>query len=341
MPILNPFDQSDAFNLVGLTTSVNIIPNEYGRLLRGNIFAVKPIRTTSVIIERQGNILSLLPSMPRGGPGSQAQHGKRNMISLTVPHIPVEDVIRPQDFQGVREFGSEATLKTLASVMTGYLVDNKRKFNITWEFLMWGAIRGLIIDGDGVTVLEDLFDRFKIVQMELFFELDKDTTDVGSKCRALCRYMEENLLGDSMTGVRVFVSKEFFDALITHPSVDKYFLNWQAAAQSQGRDPRKNFVFEGVIFEEFGGQAASSSGDNLRFIAPGEGHAIPEGTLNTFQIALAPGDFIDTANTLGEWLYARQQMKDFNRGIDLWFESNPLPYCTRPNLLVRCHMGSE
>lgn len=338
--MLNPFD-NDAFGLVSLTTSVNLIPNTYGRLLLGNIFREKRITTTSVLIERQGHVLTLLPSKPRGGPGSQATHGKRNMLPLIVPHIPVEDVIRPQDFQGVREFGSENTLKTLASVMAGYLAENKRKFDITWEHLMWGAIKGLILDADGETVIEDLFARFNIPRKVVHFALDDPDTDVAGICRDLCRYMEENLLGDVSTGVRVFVSKEFFDALISHPNVEKFYLNQLAAVELRGGDLRKGFTFAGVTFEEFAGHATSSTGQPIRFIAPGEGHAIPEGTVSTFEIALAPGEFVDTANTLGEWLYARQQMKDFNRGVDLWFESNALPYSTRPNVLVLCLMGAE
>ncbi|MHC1791798.1 major capsid protein [Solidesulfovibrio sp.] len=338
MSMLNPFDH-DAFSLVSLTTSINLIPNGYGRLLRGNIFREKRITTTSVMIERQGNVLNLLPSKPRGGDASQSRHGKRDMLPLIVPHIPMEDVIRPGDFQGVREFGTENSLKTLASVMAGYLSENKRKFDITWEHLMWGAIKGLIIDGDGETVIEDLFDRFKIPQQVIFFDLDNPETDVAGLCRDLCRYIEENLFGDVATGVRVFVSKEFFDKLISHPNVEKFYLNQLAASELRSSDLRKGFTFSGVTFEEFVGRAQTSAGELIRFIEPGEGHAIPEGTMSTFEIALAPGEFIDTANTPGEWLYARQQMKDFNRGVDLWFESNPLPYCTRPNVLVKCDMG--
>jgi len=333
--LINPFD-NDAFSLVSLTTSVNLIPNTYGRLLTGGIFTPKPIVTTGVYIERQGNILTLLPSKPRGDSGTQSRHGKRDMLPLTVPHIPLEDVIRPQDFQGVRAFGTENVLQTLAGVMTRYLADNKRKYNITWEFLMWGALKGQIIDGDGVTVLENLFERFKITQPVIHFALNNKATDVGAICRGLCRYIEQNLYGDVATGVRVFCSKEFFDALIVHPSVEKFYLNHAATAELMSKDVRKGFSFNGVTFEEFLGQAPSSNGEVIRFIEEGEAHAIPEGTMNTFEIALAPGDFMDTTNTYGEWLYARQQLKDFNKGVDLWFESNVLPYCTRPGLLVKC-----
>jgi len=336
MPMLNPFDQGDAFSLVSLTTSVNLVPNSYGRLLRGNIFAVKQVTTASVFIERQGNILVLLPSKPRGGDGSQSRRGKRNMLSLAIPHIPMTDVIRPSEFQGVREFGTESSLKTLTSVMADHLISHKRKYDITWEYLMWGAIKGVIIDGDGVTVLEDLFERFQITQRVLHFDLDVSSTDVATICRSLCRYMEENLEGDVSNGVQVFVSPEFFDMLISHQSVKQFYLNQVAAAELVGKDVRKSFTFAGVTFEEYLGNAPTADGESVRFIEAGQGYAIPTGTTNTFQIALAPGEFLDTVNTPGEWLYARQEMKDFNRGVDLWFESNPLPYCTRPKLLVQC-----
>jgi len=333
--MLNPFDQ-DAFNLVSLTTSVNLLPNTYGRLLMGNIFTEKRVTTTSVYIELQGNRLVLLPSKPRGGSGSQAQLGKRKLLSLAIPHIPVEDVIRPSEFQGVRDFGTENGLKTLASVMTEHLVAKKRDFDITWEYLMWGALKGVIIDGDGVTELEDLFDRFQIEQQVLHFDLDVTSTDVSTVCRTLCRYMESNLEGDVSDGVHMFVSPEFFDMLITHASVKQFYLNQVAAAELVGKDVRKQFTFAGVTFEEYLGNAPTAKGETVRFIAEGEGYAIPTGTTNTFQIALAPGDFMETVNTPGEWLYARQEMKDFNKGVDLWMESNPLPYCTRPKLLVKC-----
>jgi len=337
MPMINPFT-GDAFGLVSLTQAINVIPNKYGRLLTSGIFADKPITTNVVLIERQNHILRMLPSKPVGASGSRSEHGKRNALSFQVPHIPLTDLILPGDFSGVRSFGTENQLDTLMGVMARYQEENHSKFEITWEHGYWGALKGKIIDGDGTTELYDLFSVFGLSQKVIDFALDDDDTDVPSKCRELARHMEDNLLGDVMSGVRVFVSKEFFDELISHPSVKEYYLNHEKASQLVSQDARKGFTFCGVTFEEYNGQASDASGNTRRFIASGEGHAIPEGTMSTFIRAVAPGNFLETVNTMGVPLYMKQVLKDFDRGIDLWLESNVLPLCLRPQLLVKVTM---
>ena len=72
-----------------------------------------------------------------------------------------------------------------------------------------------------------------------------------------------------------------------------------------------------------------------RFIAAGEAHAFPLGTLDTFGTYFAPADFNETVNTLGQPLYAKQEPRKFDRGTDLHTQSNPLPMCHRPGVLVK------
>lgn len=336
MPMVNPFSDEGVFGLVSLTNSINLIPNTYGRLNELGLFPVTGIFSDVVVIEMQNHVLRLLPSKPKGGPGTHSAHGKRKALTLKVPHIPLEDVILPEAYANVRAFGMESQAETLAGVMERYLTDNRRKFDITWEFLKWGALKGLIIDGDGVTVLHNLYTEFGITQKTVDFALDVETTDVDAKCREVVRHIEDNLMGDVSTGVRSFVSPEFFDALITHPNVEKFYLNHAGVQQITGNDPRKGFSFAGIVFEEFRGQAPDGgTGDIVRFIAEGEGHAIPMGTGATFQMAAAPGNFLETVNTQGKPLYAKQKIRDFERGVDLWFESNVLPICYRPGVLVK------
>jgi hypothetical protein len=61
--------------------------------------------------------------------------------------------------------------------------------------------------------------------------------------------------------------------------------------------------------------------------------------MNTFQTLFAPADFIETVNTLGLELYAKQEERKFGRGIDLHAQSNPLPICYRPGVLVKVTKG--
>ncbi len=72
-----------------------------------------------------------------------------------------------------------------------------------------------------------------------------------------------------------------------------------------------------------------------RFIDSDEGHAFPLGTIDTFATYFAPADFNETVNTLGQPIYAKQAPRPFDRGTDLHTQSNPLPICHRPALLVR------
>ena len=104
-------------------------------------------------------------------------------------------------------------------------------------------------------------------------------------------------------------------------------------------DVRYGFTYAGVTFEEYRGQAAylQANGElgTRRFIAPGEAHAFPLGTVDTFGTYFAPADFNETVNTLGQPLYAKQAPRQFDRGTDLHTQSNPLPMCHRPGVLVK------
>ena len=58
-------------------------------------------------------------------------------------------------------------------------------------------------------------------------------------------------------------------------------------------------------------------------------------TRDLFRTYFAPADFNETANTLGLPLYAKQAPRKFERGTDLHVQSNPLPLCLRPEILVK------
>ncbi|MBU6956103.1 major capsid protein, partial [Hahella sp. HN01] len=57
--------------------------------------------------------------------------------------------------------------------------------------------------------------------------------------------------------------------------------------------------------------------------------------IDTFATHCAPADFNETVNTIGKPLYAKQEPRKFGRGTDLHTQSNPLPMCRRPGVLVR------
>ena len=337
--ILNPFEQ-DAFNMVSLTNSINILPNKYGRVGQLGIFPDKGVRTRSIVVEEANGVLNLLPTLPVGAPGTQNKMGKRTVRSFSIPHIPLDDAILPSEYDGVRTFGSENETATLATIMNDHLQAARNKFDITLEHLRMGALKGIILDADGST-LYNLYTEFGISAKTVAFNLGTSSTNIAGKCREVVRHIEDNLQGEVYTSVRCLCSANFFDMLINHEEVKNYYVNHAAALSLVGGDPRKGFAFAGITFEEYRGTATDKDGTTRAFISStasplmGEGHCYPEGTSQSFNTIYAPADFVETVNTIGIPLYAKQEMGKFGRSVDLHTQSNPLPICYRPGLLVK------
>lgn len=335
MAIMNPFE-NPAFGMASLTAAINLLPNRYARLEELGLFPPKPVRTRTVVVEERAGVLTLLPSLPPGSPGTVGTRGKRKLRSFVIPHIPHDDVVLPEEVVGLRAFGSENEFASLADVLTEHLDTMRAKHAATLEFLRMGALKGVVLDADGSEII-DLYKAFDIKKPEVInFKLsDKsENNKVLSTCLELKRIVARNLMGERMSTIQCLVSPEFFTALVEHPSVVDAYRLWNNG-QALRSDMRDGFPFGGVTFEEYAGEACLSDGTVHRFISKGEGHAFPLGTLDSFATYFAPADFNETVNTLGQPLYAKQAPRPFERGTDLHTQSNPLPICLRPALLVR------
>ena len=330
--MLDPF-KSDAFSTVALTASINKIPNMYGKTEQMGLMPAQGVRTRTIIIEEYNGVLALLPTRPVGSPGTQGKVGKRKVRNFTIPHIPHDDVVLPEEVQGIRAFGSENQEMALADLMAQKLQNMRNKHAITLEYLRCGALKGVILDADGST-LYNLYDEFGIVEKVIDFALGNAATEVLKKCLAVKRQIETHLLGETMDHVHCLCSPDFYDALTTHVTVKDAYKFYQQTQNLSG-DFRQGFKHGGIIFEEYIGQASDAAGAVRLFIPAGEARFFPLGTQQTFRTYFAPADFNETANTLGLPLYAKQQPKDFDRGWDVHTQSNPLPLCIRPEVLVK------
>src|SRR5262245_20071519 len=330
----NPFN-NPAFNMAELTAAINVIPNRWGRYQALGIFPEKGVRTTSVIVEHKNNVLNLLPTVPRGGPATVGNIGKREVRSFVIPHIPHEDAVMPEEVQNIRGFGSETEMSALMTVMNEKLATMAAKHDITREWLIASALRGQVRDADN-SVLLDFFQAFNITQQVQNFDFGASPAiNPRLAAAALIGYMEDNLLGESMTELRVFCSSGFWDVFITDPEVKAAWDRWQDGAWLR-QNPLEAFPLWGVSWEQYRGVASDAAGNARVFIPTGEAIAIPMGTMPTFQLVYAPEDFNETANTIGRQRYAKQKPNDLQGGWDIQTQSNPLPLVFRPKLLVRC-----
>jgi hypothetical protein len=332
MPINNPFDDP-AFSMAELTAAINILPNNYGLINQMGLFRGQPVRTRQISIEENNGVLNLLPTKAPGSPGTVGKKGKRKLRGFSVPHIPHDDVVLPEEVQGIRAFGSEDQVQTLSDIITDHLQTMRNKHAITLEHLRMGALKGIILDSDG-SVLLDLYQEFGITPKVVSFALGVATTDVKKKCLEVKRHIEKNLMGEVMEGVQTLVSPEFFDALTSHDRVKDAYQRWHEGSALRD-DMRDGFPFGGLLFKEYIAEASDGDGNIRRFIAANEGHAFPVGTQETFRTYFAPADFNETVNTLGRPIYVKQESRKFERGTDIHTQSNPLPMCHRPAVLVK------
>jgi hypothetical protein len=341
MPVIvNPFE-TGGYTLAHMSRAIQIIPNQYGRINQMHLFTDEPISQRNVTIESAEGELRLLPTRPVGAPSTVGTPDVRKMRSFTVPHVPHNDVVLPEEVQGIRGFGLTNEEDPLATIMARKLTKMRTRHSQTLEYMRVKALSGVTKDGEGNTVY-DWHQEFGIAKQSQDFSFGTANKDVLEACREISRYIEENLKGESMSSIMALVSPGFFDKLIRHNSVKEAYKYQQATggANPLRDDLRRGFRFGNILFEEYAGTVTLANGQTDHLIVPDEGIAFPLGTTDTFRTYFAPGNFIECVGTYGQELYARQIPRQDGTGIDILTQSNPLPIVKRPALTVRLHSSN-
>lgn len=335
--MLNPF-KNDAFNLIAMTEAINRIPNFYDRTGQMNLF--RPVSLTKTVFGMDELLeeLNLLEIVPRGAPAPKNRVGKRTYRTFQTLHVPLEDVILADEVQGVRALGSENTEESIASALARKLYVMRRKFDQTREYFRMGALKGLLLDANANQIY-NYYTEFGATAKTIDFDLDDSATDVNSKCREVLRHIEDNLEGEVATGVHCYVSAEFYDALVAHPSVKEAFKYFMTTQQLSG-DYRGRFLFGGITFEEYRGRSNSAAGTERKFVEANYGYAFPLGT-SSFAEVFSPADFNETVNTAGLPYYSKQEPMPFNRGTNVHAQMNLLPICLRPRVIVKVGLNID
>lgn len=338
----------DAFSTVEMTAAIRSIPTQYGLLNEMGLFSPKGIATTVAALEQENGVLNLIPSTQRGTPGVKNKAGKRKMRFFELPRLLLEDKILPSDIQNVREFGG-TELKTAISETNDRLVKMSRKHDITHEFLKCGAVSGKIMDASGAVLL-DLFEEFEIVEKVKGIDMDSEDSKIRTHLNQISRHIETALCGDRHKGILSICSPEYFDALLENADLKQAHQNYMDAREKSlayagaGANPlrdnvRNGFLFDGFYFLEYAGKATSinSAGETVehKFIEDGEARFLPMGTTETFFEFQGPADWMETVNTVGVPKYAKVVPEQGGRYVEVLTESDNLPICARPDVLVR------
>ncbi|MBF0153251.1 MAG: major capsid protein [Magnetococcales bacterium] len=321
--------------MVSLTDAINKLPFVPGRIGQLGIFFEQGVATTTVLIEEKEGSLNLVETTARGAPAIQNNTNKRKARSLTVPHVALEDTILADEVQNLRAFGSENALEGIQTVVNNRMTEMTRKIDATLEHLRIGAIKGQILDADGTTVLYDLFQEFNVTQQsEIDFDLDNANPVAGAvkkKCHDIRRKIEDELGAQPYDHIHAICGADFFDDLISHPEITDAYNRWMDGLFLRQGQARGTFEYAGIVWEEYRGKVGS-----VEFNDAAKAHFFPVGVPGLFKQYNAPADFVETVNTIGLPRYAKQAVdQQFQRWVMLHVQSNPLPICTRPRVLIK------
>lgn len=328
MPSMDIFN-SDAFTTVSLTKAINVAPHFPQRLAELGLFSEEGMTTTNAMIEQLGSTLSLVPSGTRGSPANATAGDKAKLIPFPAVHLPQRATIIADSVQNLRAFGSESELETVQTVVNKRLEKMRRNLDATIEFHRMGAIKGQVLDSDGISVLLDLYTAFGVTQQTHNMALATATTKVRAEIVKAKRKSEDDLGGLMYKSMRAFCSPEFFDQFVSHGSVEAAYDRWMNGEFLRA-DLRAGFYHGGVFWEEYRGKVGSTS-----FIPANEAYLVPEGVPDMFITHYAPADYEETVNTIGLPYYAKQEPMRMAKGRDLEAQSNPLCLNTRPRSVIK------
>ena len=332
---------------VELTQEINKLPNQYGLL---NAMNLAPFETKSakfVRLEQKQGRIQVLGARPRGAPGTLTKGGTEGGVIIEIPHFPTTDNILIDDVDSLIEvIGGQLVPRSVDLETFKKLKQARINHSITLEFVRLGMLRGDIMDGD-LKTLYNTYELFDIDKKVVFFDLDNDATDVREKSEEVLEHIQDRLKGEIMTGVEDLCSPAYFNKLIKHPNVEKFWLNAQNSSEHKdlkrrysGGNYGRVFEFAEITHVEYKGSlpVVDSDGDeqNIANVEAGLGHAYPAGTMNMMRTYEAPAFHLDAINEMPpeDTIFISLEKLKHGRGFEMMSQSNRIAICRQPECLV-------
>lgn len=324
----------NAFKQHDLTMAINKLPYKPGRIGSLGLFSSDSVFTTHVDIEFKGGKLSLVQTQPRGSrTGVKITDTKRKLRTFKIPHLPQFATITPDDVPNIRPFGTNEGRMQWNSVIASRLNSMRYNLDVTVEYHMIGAIKGVILDADGSTIY-DLYSEFGISEEEIPLVMDGSET-IRGQIPQLERYVQDRLGAATYTKLHAFCGDKFFDVLVELDELKAAYERPQEGAFLRNTYTRSAFEYGGIIWENYRGQIGS-----VEFCAENEARIVPMGVPNLFIRRNGPADTVSAVGRPGQEYVVTREFLPHDSGVELKAQANPLIICTDPSVLVKLTMDS-
>jgi len=318
-------------SLSGFVQKMPYVPQLLGSL---NLFTPKPVRTRNIFVDRTEGGITLIPTSADGAPPESLGSTTRDAVALKTTRLAKQFTLYAAELDGIRASSTETELMAVQAEFNTRMMRIRADMELTHEHHRLGALQGLLLDADGSTVIYNYATAFnEAIPAATSFELDITTTDVIGICNAISRSMIRSGKG-SLAGatIHALCGDSFYDALISHPNVEKFYLNQQAALSLAASQAGifQAFTIGGITFHNYRG-----TDDNSTVAIPtAEAKFFPIGAADVFEVAYSPLESAGFVNTPGQPLYA---MNIPDRDRNMWAKgelySYPLYMCSQPRVL--------
>ena len=317
-------------SLSGFVQKMPFVPQLLGSL---NLFTPKPVRSRNIFVDRTEGGITLIPTSADGAPPESLNSTTRDAVALKTTRLAKQFTLYAAELDGIRASGTESELMAVQTEFNARMLRIRADMELTHEHHRLGALQGLLLDADGSTVIYNYATAFnEAIPAATSFELDVATTNVIGICKDIARSMARSGKG-ALAGatIHALAGDDFYDALVTHPNVEKFYLN-QMAAQAL-RDQAaifEAFTIGGITFHNYRG-----TDDGTTVAVPtAEAKFFPVGAAGVFEVAYSPLEAAGFVNTPGQPLYA---MNIPDRDRNMWVKgelySYPLYMCSQPRVL--------
>jgi hypothetical protein len=335
--IQNFFAANRQFSAVEVTAAMEqleYIPEMLGAMGE-RLFPTVRSRFRTIAVYRRFGRLSLIPVSPIGAPPVELELPGADIRDFRTRRLAKGSTLTAEELQGVLDAPEAIAVRTVQQELALRGAQLRQDQELTHEHMRMGALFGKVLDADGVTVLDDWFANWGVAEpTPVNFALTTATTNVRAKCKQVRDLMRLSSKGGWVNGrtqVHALTGSSFFDLLVTHPNVEKLWLNWQAARDLAQEIPEQ-FEFGGIVWHDFRG---TDDGTTIS-IADDEAHFFPVGARDFAQRVLGPAEFFPFINTPGRDLYA---LTIPDRDRDAWVRleeySYPLYVCLRPEMIQK------
>lgn len=319
----------DAFTLMELSTAIDKLPYQPSLIGEQNLFSQKPHTTTLFSVEERQGTLSLIPAHARGSRPTAIVRDKRKIRPFSTVHLPEDSAILADEIGGIRAFGSETEVEAVSAVVNDYLQKHKQNIEVTKEWQRVGALKGVVLDADGTTVIEDLFAAFGLTQStaDVDFAAPPEWKNYAT---AVQRAIEDALGATVYSGIYAMCGNAWWDSFIVQDEVKAAYDRWNSGAFLRTNQLRTGFEFMNINWFNYRGKVGDQT-----FVADDEAYFYPTGVLDLFEEHLAPAPFMETVNTRAKPFYSKQERMPLDTGVELFTCADVLMMCNRPKVLIQ------